>query len=73
MGCIFIRPLYVNSINNLWPIRIAASMLISLHYHSSADVPANLDMEFLTSVTKMVLATILYEAKKGPSGQLSNK
>jgi hypothetical protein len=37
------------------------------HYHSSADVPTNLDMEFLTSVTKMVLATILYEAKKVPS------
>lgn len=37
------------------------------HYHSSADIPANLDIEFLTSVTKMILATILYEAKKVPS------
>lgn len=34
------------------------------HYHSSSDVPANLNMDFLTSVTKMVLATILKEAKK---------
>jgi Zn-dependent M28 family amino/carboxypeptidase len=38
------------------------------HYHSSTDVPANLDMEFLTSVTRMVLATILYEARQDPSG-----
>ena len=37
---------------------------INPHYHSSADIPANLDIEFLTSVTKMVLVTILYEVKK---------
>lgn len=29
------------------------------HYHHASDVPDNLDMEFLTSVTKMILATIL--------------
>ncbi|MDR4511925.1 MAG: M28 family metallopeptidase [Nitrososphaeraceae archaeon] len=34
------------------------------HYHSSSDIPANLNMDFLISVTKMVLATILKEAKK---------
>ena len=33
------------------------------HYHSSTDVPDNLDMKFLASITRMVLATILYEAK----------
>jgi Zn-dependent M28 family amino/carboxypeptidase len=33
------------------------------HYHSSTDIPDNLNMNFLTSVTKMVLATILQEAK----------
>jgi len=34
------------------------------HYHSSSDIPSNLNMDFLTSVTKMVLAMILKEAKK---------
>jgi hypothetical protein len=33
------------------------------HYHSSTDTPSNLDINFLVSVTKMVLATILYEGK----------
>jgi Peptidase family M28 len=31
------------------------------HYHSSTDIPANLNINFLVSVTKMVLATVLYE------------
>jgi len=30
------------------------------HYHSSSDIYSNIDMEYLTSVTKMVLATILH-------------
>ncbi|HET7644449.1 MAG TPA: M28 family metallopeptidase [Nitrososphaeraceae archaeon] len=30
------------------------------HYHSSSDLPANLDFDYLKSVTKMVLATILH-------------
>jgi Zn-dependent M28 family amino/carboxypeptidase len=34
------------------------------HYHSSSDAPSNLDMEYLTSVTKMVLATILQVSRK---------
>jgi len=33
------------------------------HYHSSTDTPNNLNINFLTSVTKMVLATLLYEGK----------
>ena len=37
------------------------------HYHSCSDIPTNLDMDFLISVTKMVIATILQVAKKGPS------
>jgi hypothetical protein len=32
------------------------------HYHCNSDIPANLNMDFLVSVTKMVLSTILYEA-----------
>ena len=32
------------------------------HYHSDTDKPSNLDMDFLTSVTKMVLAFTLSEA-----------
>lgn len=31
------------------------------HYHSSTDIPSNLNINFLVSVTKMVLATVLYE------------
>lgn len=31
------------------------------HYHSNTDIAANLNMNFLVSVTKMVLSTILYE------------
>jgi len=30
------------------------------HYHSSSDLPANLDFDYLKSVTRMVLATILH-------------
>jgi aminopeptidase-like protein len=30
------------------------------HYHSSSDLPANLDFDYLKSVTKIVLATILH-------------
>ena len=33
------------------------------HYHSSTDTPDNLNINFLVSVTKMVLATVLYEGK----------
>jgi hypothetical protein len=32
------------------------------HYHSDADIPSNLNMDFLTSVTRMVLAFTLSEA-----------
>ena len=32
---------------------------VNPHYHHASDVPDNLDMEFLVSVTKMILATIL--------------
>jgi Zn-dependent M28 family amino/carboxypeptidase len=32
------------------------------HYHSDDDIPSNLNMDFLTSVTKMVLAFALSEA-----------
>ncbi len=34
------------------------------HYHSSSDVPSLINWDYLTSVTKMVLATILMVAKK---------
>jgi hypothetical protein len=37
------------------------------HYHSCSDVPTNLDMDFLTSVTKMVLATILHVTRQSTS------
>jgi Zn-dependent M28 family amino/carboxypeptidase len=41
------------------------------HYHSDTDTPSNLDLDFLTSVTKMVLAFALNEAnverKSNPS------
>jgi Zn-dependent M28 family amino/carboxypeptidase len=33
------------------------------HYHSDTDVPTNLNIDFLTSVTKMVLAFLLSEAR----------
>jgi hypothetical protein len=33
------------------------------HYHSSTDIPSNLDMDFLTSVTKMVLSFVLKEGR----------
>jgi hypothetical protein len=32
------------------------------HYHSDTDIPSNLNMDFLTSVTRMVLAFALSEA-----------
>ena len=34
------------------------------HYHSSSDLPSLINWDYLTSVTKMVLATILMVAKK---------
>lgn len=37
--------------------------LNNTNYHSSTDIPANLDFDFLTSVTKMVLAFVLLEGK----------
>jgi hypothetical protein len=33
------------------------------HYHSDTDVPSNLDLDFLTSVTKMTLAFALSEGR----------
>ena len=33
------------------------------HYHSDTDIPSNLDMDLLTSVTKMVLAFALSEGR----------
>ena len=36
------------------------------HYHSDTDIPSNLDMDFLTSVTKMVPAFTLSEARSSP-------
>jgi hypothetical protein len=33
------------------------------HYHSDTDIPSNLNMDFLTSVTRMVLAFALSEAR----------
>ncbi|HJU58410.1 MAG TPA: M28 family metallopeptidase [Nitrososphaeraceae archaeon] len=37
------------------------------HYHSSSDVSANLDIEYIISVTKMVLATILHVNRENSS------
>lgn len=37
------------------------------HYHSCSDVTTNLDMEFLASVTKLVLATILHVTRQASS------
>lgn len=33
------------------------------HYHSSNDLPSDLDMGYITSVTKLIVATILKEAR----------
>jgi hypothetical protein len=35
------------------------------HYHQSSDLPATVDMTYLTKVTRMVLATLLNEALDG--------
>jgi Zn-dependent M28 family amino/carboxypeptidase len=35
------------------------------HYHSSDDLPSDLDMGYITSVTKLIVATILKEARTG--------
>jgi Zn-dependent M28 family amino/carboxypeptidase len=37
------------------------------HYHSSNDLPSDLDMGYITSVTKLIVATILKEARTGTS------
>jgi aminopeptidase YwaD len=37
------------------------------HYHSSDDLPSDLDMGYITSVTKLIVATILKEARTGTS------
>jgi Zn-dependent M28 family amino/carboxypeptidase len=37
------------------------------HYHSDTDIPSNLNIDFLTSVTKMVLAFALNEARANAS------
>ncbi len=33
------------------------------HYHRSDDLPSDLDMDYVTSVTKLIVATILKEAR----------
>ncbi len=37
------------------------------HYHSSDDLPSDLDMGYITSITKLIVATILKEARSGGS------
>ncbi|HKG30793.1 MAG TPA: M28 family peptidase [Nitrososphaeraceae archaeon] len=37
------------------------------HYHSSDDLPSDLDTGYITSVTKLIVATILKEARSGSS------
>ena len=37
----------------------SANPLKNPHYHSSLDLPENIDWDYLTSVTKLVLATVL--------------
>jgi hypothetical protein len=39
------------------------------HYHSDTDIPSNLDIDLLTSVTKMVLAFALSEGRVRQSNQ----
>ena len=36
------------------------------HYHDESDTPSLIDWNYLTSVTKMVLATVLKTAKGNP-------
>jgi Zn-dependent M28 family amino/carboxypeptidase len=37
----------------------SADSIKNPHYHSSSDMPENIDWDYLTSVTKLVLATVL--------------
>lgn len=37
----------------------SADSINNPHYHSSSDIPENIDWDYLTSVTKLVLATVL--------------
>lgn len=37
----------------------SADSIKNPHYHSSSDLPENIDWDYLTSVTKLVLATVL--------------
>jgi Zn-dependent M28 family amino/carboxypeptidase len=37
----------------------SADSINNSHYHSSSDIPENIDLDYLTSVTKLVLATVL--------------
>jgi Zn-dependent M28 family amino/carboxypeptidase len=37
----------------------SADSIKNPHYHSSSDIPENIDWDYLTSVTKLVLATVL--------------
>jgi Zn-dependent M28 family amino/carboxypeptidase len=37
----------------------SANSIKNPHYHSSSDMPENIDWDYLTSVTKLVLATVL--------------
>ena len=37
----------------------SANSLKNPHYHSSSDLPENIDWDYLTSVTRLVLATVL--------------
>jgi hypothetical protein len=36
------------------------------HYHDGSDTPSMIDWNYLTSITKMVLATVLKAAKGNP-------
>jgi hypothetical protein len=37
----------------------SADSINNPHYHSSSDIPENIDWDYLTSVTKLVLTAVL--------------
>jgi hypothetical protein len=37
------------------------------HYHSSIDIPSAVNMDYIVSTTKLLLATILQETRNTPS------
>ena len=39
------------------------------HYHSSTDIPSAVNMDYVVSTTKLLLATILQETRNTPSAQ----